>query len=94
MSKHEHEHGDEQPAETPRWDATFWDERYATSPALWSGHVNAVVADEAGRLAPGTALDVGCGEGGDALWLAERGWQVLGVDVSRVALERAAATGP
>ena len=41
-------------------------------------------------LRPGRALDVGCGEGGDALWLAEQGWDVLGVDVSRVALDRAA----
>jgi SAM-dependent methyltransferase len=59
-------------------------------PRLWSGHVNAVVMDETGSLSPGTALDVGCGEGGDALWLAERGWQVEGVDVSQVALDRAA----
>jgi SAM-dependent methyltransferase len=42
-------------------------------------------------VAPGRALDVGCGEGGDALWLAERGWQVDGIDVSQVALDRAAA---
>jgi SAM-dependent methyltransferase len=75
---------------TRRWDAEFWDERYGSSPALWSGHVNAVVRDEVATLGPGRALDVGCGEGGDALWLAERGWNVLGVDVSRVALDRAA----
>lgn len=75
----------------PRWDASFWDERYSSSPSLWSGHVNAVVRDETAGLAPGRALDVGCGEGGDALWLAERGWSVLGVDVSQVAVERAAA---
>jgi SAM-dependent methyltransferase len=75
---------------TPRWDAEFWDERYGSSPALWSGHVNAVVRAEVATLGPGRALDVGCGEGGDALWLAEQGWDVLGVDVSRVALDRAA----
>ncbi len=46
---------------------------------------------EAEGLAPGRALDVGCGEGGDAFWLADRGWQVDGVDVSQVALDRAAA---
>jgi SAM-dependent methyltransferase len=79
------------PDAAPRWDAAFWDERYGSSAALWSGHVNAVVRDEAAALPPGRALDVGCGEGGDALWLAERGWDVLGVDVSRVALDRAAS---
>ncbi len=73
-----------------RWSAEFWDERYSSAPALWSGHVNATVVDETSELPRGRALDVGCGEGGDALWLAERGWQVLGIDVSRVALDRAA----
>ena len=87
---HGHEHAPE-PGERPRWDASFWDERYSSSPSLWSGHVNAVVSDETATLAPGRALDVGCGEGGDALWLAERGWTVLGVDVSQVAVDRAAA---
>jgi SAM-dependent methyltransferase len=98
--RHEHRHGHADRGdgahadvgdESPRWDAAFWDERYGSSDALWSGHVNAVVRDEAGGLTPGRALDVGCGEGGDALWLAELGWDVDGVDVSRVALERAAA---
>ena len=75
---------------TPRWDAQFWDERYGSAAALWSGHVNAVVRDEVATLRPGRALEVGCGEGGDALWLAAQGWDVLGVDISRVALDRAA----
>ena len=102
MTQHEHDHGHgdsgssregETPAagEAPSFDAAFWDERYASSPTLWSGHVNAVIRDETEGLAPGSAMDVGCGEGGDALWLAERGWRVLGVDVSPVAVERAAA---
>lgn len=87
-----HEHGSAKDAdEAPRWDAEFWDQRYGSSPALWSGHVNAVLSAEVEGLAPGRALDVGCGEGGDALWLAERGWEVVGVDVSQVALDRAAA---
>ena len=97
-NEHRHEHADGHDAEqasvsdaTPRWDAAFWDERYGSSDALWSGHVNAVVRDEAAGLPAGRALDVGCGEGGDALWLAGQGWEVLGIDVSRVALGRAAA---
>jgi SAM-dependent methyltransferase len=92
MNEHRHEHGDEGGAgeERPRWDAEFWDERYGTSPQVWSGHVNAVVRDEVAGLSPGRALDVGCGEGGDALWLAENGWEVLGVDLSQVAIDRAA----
>jgi len=88
---HEHEHGAPDAGDRPRWDAEFWDERYSSSDSLWSGHVNAVVRDEAADLAPGRAIDVGCGEGGDALWLAGRGWTVLGVDVSQVAVDRAAA---
>ncbi len=74
-----------------RWTAENWDRRYGEKPSLWSGHVNAALEEEVGSLTPGTALDVACGEGGDALWMAERGWQVEAVDVSRVALDRAAA---
>ena len=67
-----------------------WDERYAASDAVWSGRVNPQLAAEAADLAPGRALDVGSGEGADAIWLAEHGWQVTGLDFSVVALERAA----
>jgi SAM-dependent methyltransferase len=73
------------------WDAAYWDSRYAGAPTLWSGHVNTEMVAEAADLAPGRALDVACGEGGDALWLAARGWQVRGVDLSQVAVDRAAA---
>ena len=74
-------------------DAKFWDERYGQREQLFSGNPNGVLVVEAAELRPGQALDVGCGEGGDALWLTRRGWRVTAVDISRVALERAAAAG-
>ena len=71
-----------------------WEARYRSrAEGIWSGQPNAVLVAEVAELAPGTALDVGCGEGADAMWLAERGWQVTGVDISQVALDRAAAQG-
>ncbi len=96
MSEHQHHRDHAHDHDAPdqpmdRWSAEFWDERYGSSAALWSGHVNAVVMAETADLTPGRALDVACGEGGDALWLAARGWQVEGVDVSQVAIDRAAA---
>ncbi|MFJ1754754.1 FAD-dependent oxidoreductase [Kitasatospora sp. NPDC088134] len=69
----------------------FWERRYGESEQIWSGRPNASLTVEAADLAPGSALDLGCGEGGDAIWLAGRGWRVTAVDLSRVALERAAA---
>lgn len=71
-------------------DQQFWDDMYLGQTRLWSGRPNGVLVTEATDLPPGRALDVGCGEGGDALWLAERGWTVTGVDISPVALDRAA----
>jgi len=71
-------------------DEELWDERYRSRPALWSGEPNRHLVGEAAELEPGLALDVGCGEGADAIWLARRGWRVDGVDVSGVALRRAA----
>jgi len=85
-----HVHGQDAPADVA-WDAAFWDERYRSSSALWSGQPNPQLVIEAGDLRPGTALDVGCGEGADAIWLATRGWRVTAVDISTVALERGAA---
>ncbi len=73
-----------------RFGEAFWDERYRSAGALWSGNPNRYLVSEASDLPPGTALDAGCGEGADALWLAGRGWRVTGVDLSTVALERAA----
>ncbi|SFP30127.1 Methyltransferase domain-containing protein [Amycolatopsis arida] len=69
----------------------FWDERYGSRDQLFSGAPNGALVTEVADLPPGQALDVGCGEGADALWLAQRGWRVTAVDISRVALRRAAA---
>jgi SAM-dependent methyltransferase len=68
----------------------YWNDRYSSADRIWSGAANQQLVANAADLAPGTALDVGCGEGADAIWLASRGWQVTGVDVSTVALRRAA----
>jgi len=67
-----------------------WNERYAPKELLWTAEPNRLLAAEVGGLAPGRALDLACGEGRNAVWLAERGWRVTGVDFSKVALEKAA----
>lgn len=69
--------------------ASIWDERYSSKPQFWSGKPNPQLVREAGGLHPGKALDLGCGEGADAIWLAQQGWTVTAVDVSAVVLERA-----
>ncbi|WP_405939023.1 NAD(P)/FAD-dependent oxidoreductase [Streptomyces sp. NBC_00726] len=71
-------------------DAELWDNRYRESHRIWSGRPNTVLVREVEELAPGRALDLGCGEGADAVWLAGRGWHVTATDISRVALGRAA----
>jgi SAM-dependent methyltransferase len=68
-----------------------WDGRYAEREQVWSGQPNGALVAEVAGLTPGRVLDVGCGEGADAVWLAGGGWEVTGLDVSGVALERAAA---
>jgi SAM-dependent methyltransferase len=69
----------------------FWEAHYGAREQVWSGRPNAHLVTVAGPLCVGTAVDVGCGEGGDAVWLAERGWRVTAVDVSPTALARLAA---
>jgi SAM-dependent methyltransferase len=68
----------------------YWNERYSESERIWSGKPNVELVGEVADLQAGSALDLGCGEGADAIWLAQQGWQVTGVDISPVALERAA----
>jgi 2-polyprenyl-3-methyl-5-hydroxy-6-metoxy-1,4-benzoquinol methylase len=70
-------------------DAAAWDEKYREKPLLWSAEPNRFVVADLADLAPGTALDLGCGEGRNAVWLADRGWEVTAVDYSSVAIERA-----
>jgi SAM-dependent methyltransferase len=71
-------------------DEEFWDARYGQSDQIWSGNPNTVLVREATGLEPGRALDLGCGEGADAIWLAQQGWRVTATDISGVALDRAA----
>src|SRR5580698_6461296 len=72
--------------------AREWDARYSEGDgAKWSGRPNGRLVVEAAGLTPGRALDVGCGEGADAIWLALHGWTVTGIDVSEVAVGRARA---
>jgi 2-polyprenyl-3-methyl-5-hydroxy-6-metoxy-1,4-benzoquinol methylase len=67
-----------------------WDDRYSGEEKVWSGDPNPQLVTEASALTPGTALDVGCGEGGDVIWLAAHGWRVTGADFSAAGLARAA----
>jgi SAM-dependent methyltransferase len=68
-----------------------WDARYAAAELVWSAEPNRFLVSETSDLAPGRALDLACGEGRNAIWLAERGWQVTAVDFSAVALEKGRA---
>lgn len=70
-------------------DKNVWDRRYADRDFVWSVQPNQFVVQEVEGLPPGRALDLACGEGRNAVWLAERGWRVTGVDFSVVGLEKA-----
>src|SRR5207248_4904272 len=83
-----HQHGEQRfgvAEQTAEWDARY-SERDG---AMWSGRPNGRLVAEVGALTPGRVLDVGCGEGADAIWLARRGWTVTAIDVSDVAVSRA-----
>ena len=85
---HEHKHGEQRfgaAAQSAEWD-TRYSERQG---AMWSGRPNGRLVAEVADLTPGRALDVGCGEGADAIWLARRRWTVTAIDISDVALGRA-----
>jgi SAM-dependent methyltransferase len=70
--------------------AAEWDARYSEGDgAMWSGRPNGRLLAEVAGLTPGRALDVGCGEGADAIWLARNGWTVTAIDISDVAVGRA-----
>lgn len=97
MSEHDH-----QPTALPEAAHRFgsaeqaaeWDARYGEQGDIrWSGRPNGRLVAEVAGVTPGRALDVGCGEGADAIWLAAHGWTVTGVDVSDVALRRARVAG-
>ena len=85
-------HDDIRAAARPSANEADWDHRYGGD-QMWSGNPNGTLVNEISGLAPGRALDVGAGEGGDALWLAEQGWRVTASDISQRALDRVARRG-
>ncbi|MFW6599694.1 class I SAM-dependent methyltransferase [Propionibacteriaceae bacterium Y2011] len=74
------------PSQNPQ---EFWEGRYRDAERVWSGRPNPGLVNAVQHLAPGKALDLGCGEGADAIWLATQGWIVTGVDISATATARA-----
>ena len=84
----QHEHREERSGAAAQ--AAEWDARYVERDgARWSGRPNGRLLAEVAGLTPGRALDVGCGEGADAIWLARSGWTVTAIDISDVAVSRA-----
>ena len=88
MSGHDHQLSEEEAA--AMFEPPSWEERYSGEQKIWSGNPNPQLVAEVSGLTPGTALDVGCGEGGDVIWLARHGWWVTGADFSANGLARAA----
>lgn len=87
MTSHDH-HSHEQTL--TEYDQAYWDAFYNERSSVWSGQPNPQLVAEVAELTPGTALDIGSGEGADAIWLARQGWTVTAVDISQVALTRGA----
>src|ERR1700712_5587540 len=88
MSGHEHQDSEDMAADL--FEPPAWEERYSGEEKIWSGNPNAQLVAEVAGLTPGTALDVGCGEGGDVIWLARQGGRVTGADFSANGLAGAA----
>lgn len=88
--EHKHQHhshnSQEQPQLSPQ---ESWNNLYSEKEQVWSGEPNKTLVSLIENYAPTTVLDLGCGEGGDVLWLAQRGWSATGIDISDVAIERA-----
>lgn len=84
-------HGAQAQADPNQAPAEFWERRYSEAGPVWSGRVNRALADAVADLPPGRSLDLGCGEGGDVVWLAERGWEATGIDLSPTAAARGRA---
>ncbi len=86
MTEQHHEHHRETEELTHR---QSWNNLYSEREQVWSGQPNATLVSLIERHQPGAVLDLGCGEGGDVLWLAQRGWDATGIDISDIAIERA-----
>jgi SAM-dependent methyltransferase len=85
---HRHQHSDGELDLEALYGQATWDARYADSDRVWSGNPNRRLVEQVEGLTPGRAVDVGCGEGADAVWLARQGWTTTAVDVSEVALRK------